>query len=98
MNLKTVNFFFAHAKSVDHFINLIVANSNSVANAMLTSFIRFFDAYCIRTINENFNIFCRGHDITHSFNSNNKGNNSTCVLVIKTSVIGRLLRKEISNA
>ena len=99
MQLQTINFIFACLKRINHFIDLVITNNNSVAHTVLTSFISFFDADSIRTINENFNIFCFKFFITHNFNSSgNESNNSTCVLAVKTSVINCLTEKEGSYA
>lgn len=95
MHSQTFNFLFASFKRVNNLIDLLIANSDSIAYAVLTFFISFSDANCITAINKNFNSFYRGRGITHDFNSSNKDrNNFTCVLAIKTSAIDRLFRKE----
>lgn len=99
MYLQTINFIFAGLKRANHLVDLVIANNNGVAHTVLTSFIGLFNANGIRAINENFNVFCIEFCIAHSFKSSrNKNNNSTCVLVVKTSVINRLIEKEASNA
>lgn len=91
MYLQPINFIFAGLKRTNYLIDLVIANNNGITHTVLTSFVGLFNANGIRTVNENFNVFC----ITHSFNSSsNENNNSTCVHIIKTSAIERLLQKE----